>query len=99
MRNHFPNPPMLLGGSLQKSSDSPIDFPFLTAYPRVMTHTEALNMILANNCPAHLDLDTGVATFVIPVHCVTFQVCARLKAITPESGIEYDILSCTFLND
>jgi hypothetical protein len=56
-----------------------------------MTHTEALNMILANSCPSQV-LGLG-AEYIIKTHCASFRVYATLQPITPEQGIRYNIVS------
>lgn len=56
-----------------------------------MTHTEALNLILAHACPQANDDD--VSTFVFDLHCQEVTVKARL--VSTFQTIQYEILSVT----
>lgn len=55
-----------------------------------MTHADALNMILANACPAQ-DHDDGSRTFVLELHCVIMEVRARLASTV--GSIQYEVIS------
>lgn len=54
-----------------------------------MTHTEALNLLLAHACPSHNDGD--LSFFTIDLHCQSFEVVARL--VSTLNTIQYEIVS------
>jgi hypothetical protein len=54
-----------------------------------VTHIEALDLILANACPADLLAD-GVRTFHLQLHCREVEVKAKL--ISTVDRIQYEIL-------
>ena len=60
-----------------------------------MTHTEALDLILANTCPS--DAPRGdVLTFDLDLHCTVARVQARL--LSTMNTIQYEIVSVEILD-
>lgn len=59
----------------------------------MLTHYEVLNQLLANACPAQLDVDgvDGVNLYHVELHCAQFAIKASLKSTWNE--IQYDIHS------
>lgn len=63
-------------------------------YPLPMTHTETLNLILANSCPSETWTNAdGTVTykFGIVTHCVEWEVTATLASTM--NTIQYNIIS------
>jgi hypothetical protein len=57
----------------------------------MMTHEEALNMILANSCNRTSGED-GFRSFEFDLHCLKAKITARV--ISLDDPITYDILTC-----
>lgn len=55
-------------------------------------HYELMNLLLAHNCPSNASNDPtdDHAVFTIELHCVTFEVTARLTSTV--NTIQYEII-------
>jgi hypothetical protein len=60
-----------------------------------MTHTQALNLILANACPNDTDPATGAGVYVIQVCCETLTVRATFKGQDENGNATYDVHDVT----